>query len=223
MKTLIIALFCLLVALPVAAQDDCPAGHVRNPPVSPLDNTYMLAAFKASFQGIFGRQPTCQPGSGKDDCNYYIGASNHYGVYGDDQCHAGWSGYWESWLAVGHGDLSLVQTPAKFLPGSEPAPQPQPQPTPQPSPVPEGVLIAKVDNVSAKVDNLTIRLEQLRLEIANLTASMDEAHKAINQNVSDGRAENRSFFSAVAEHWKAVTAIAAPFVTYLTCRYSGGC
>src|SRR4051812_15416867 len=109
MKTLLCVL--LLIAAPVAAQDDCPAGHVRNPQVSPLDHAYMLSAFTASFRGIFGREPSMQPGGGVDDGEYYIAAANHFGVYGDDQCHAGWSGYWESWLAVGHGDLNLVQTP----------------------------------------------------------------------------------------------------------------
>lgn len=215
MKTLLL-LVALFIATPVFAQDDCPAGHVRNPAVSPLDHEYMVAAFKASFRGLFGRDPSMQPGSGKDDGEYYIGASNHYGVYGDDQCHAGWSGYWESWLAVGRGDLGLVQTPARFLPGSQPVPTPIPTPTPQPQPLPEGVLVVKIDA-------LTLKVGQLQLEVANLTASMDDAHKAIQQNISDGRAENRSFFKAVGEHWKSITAVAAPIVTYFGCRYSGGC
>lgn len=134
MKSLVLILS--LIAVPVFAQDDCPpkpdgTPRVRNPAVSPLDDAYMLSAFKASFQGLFGRQPSCVPGSGKDDCGYYISAANHYGVYGDDQCHAGWSGYWESWLAVGHGDLSLVQTPAHFLPSVTPPIPPTP-PTPPP-------------------------------------------------------------------------------------------
>lgn len=115
-KTLTALAFTLLLPSLAIAQDDCPAGHVRNPQVSPLDHEYMTSAFKASFKGLFGRDPSMQPGSGKDDGEYYIGAANHYGVYGDDQCHAGWSGYWESWLQTGHGDLGQAQTPARFLP-----------------------------------------------------------------------------------------------------------
>src|SRR5438046_2349349 len=91
----------------VVAQDDCPASATRNPPVSPLDHDYMVRAFKASFRGIKGYDPSMKPGAGIEDGEYYISASNHYGVYGDGQCHAGWSGYWEAWIRSGHGDLGL--------------------------------------------------------------------------------------------------------------------
>jgi hypothetical protein len=50
-----------------------------------------------------------------------------------------------------------------------------------------------------------------------------EAHASIAQNITDGRNENRSFFSAVGDHWKAITMIAGPFVTYGTCRVTGKC
>ena len=147
----------------VLAQDDCPAGHIRHPAVSPLDHDYMVAAFKASFRGLFGRDPSMVPGSGKDDGEYYIGASNHYGVYGDDQCHAGWSGYWESWLAVGHGDLALVQTPARFLPSAPtPTPTPVPVPTPTPPPIPSyptcdlSTLTVKLDTIQQRVETILI-------------------------------------------------------------------
>jgi len=211
--TICVCSLFLNIASLAYAQDDCPAGHVRHPAVSPLDHTYMLAAFKASFRAIKGFEPSCRDGAGVEDCEYYIRQSNHFGVYGDDECHAGWSGYWESWIAVGHGDLSLVQTPARFLPNDAP---PTPTPDPTPSPVPEGVLLIEVRALAKEV-------AQVRLEIANLTSSMDDAHRAINQNVSDGRAENRSFYQAVAEHWKSITAFAAPIVTYATCHYTGKC
>jgi hypothetical protein len=134
MKRYLLAFVFVLCASFASAQDDCPAGHIRNPQVSALDHDYMLRAFTASFRGLFKRDPSMQPGSGKDDGEYYISASNHYGVYGDDQCHAGWSGYWESWLQDGHGDLTLVQTPARFLPGTVPTPDPTPVPVPTPAP-----------------------------------------------------------------------------------------
>jgi len=69
-----VLLCALLFTVPASAQDDCPAGHIRNPAISPLDHAYMLSAFKASFKGIIGREPSCQPGSGIDDCEYYIAA-----------------------------------------------------------------------------------------------------------------------------------------------------
>lgn len=120
LKILTALAFVLLSVPALAQQDDCPPGHVRNPQVSPLDHEYMVKAFTASFYGLFNRNPSMQPGSGVEDGEYYIAAANHFGVYGDDQCHAGWSGYWESWLEVGHGDLGRVQTPARFLPFTPP-------------------------------------------------------------------------------------------------------
>lgn len=139
-KTLFVLLFLFLSA-PTFAQDDCPAGHIRNPQVSPLDHDYMVRAFTASFRGLFGRDPSMQPGTGKDDGEYYISAANHFGVYGDDQCHAGWSGYWESWLQNGHGDLGAVQTPARFLPMvAPPIVTPPPPIVTPPAPLPSADL-----------------------------------------------------------------------------------
>jgi len=184
---------------------------VRHPEVSPTNDTYMLAAYTASFVGLFGRAPTMVSGAGKDDGGYYVRAANHYGVLGNDQCYAGWSGYWESWLATGHGDLALAETPARFLPNATPpiAPPVIPPPLSPPS-VPEGVLVAKVDALAALVQELV--------------RANGDAHAAINQNVTDGRAENRSFFASVAAHWKAITAfVAGPVATYVTCRATGKC
>lgn len=157
-----IALFLLLLAGPAAAQDDCPVGHVRNPQVSPLDHDYMLSAYTASFRGLFGRAPTLQPGSGTDDGEYYIAAANHFGVYGDDQCHAGWSGYWESWLQTGHGDLTLVQTPARFLPSATPPvvtpPDGQPGPPGPPGPKGDPGPAADLTGILSRLDALEARV-----------------------------------------------------------------
>lgn len=148
-------ILALLIAAPAAAQDDCPAGHVRHPQVSPLDHAYMVRAFTASFRGIFGREPSMQQGSGVDDGEYYIAAADHFGVYGDDQCHAGWSGYWESWLQNGHGDLTLVQTPARFLPNLTP-------------PVVVPPVVVPPVTPPAPVPDLTDRVEHLEELLAHL-------------------------------------------------------
>lgn len=70
----------------------------------------------------------------------------------------------------------------------------------------------------------------LQQQIADLIATLHEhvradgdAHASINQNVTDGRAENRSFFAAVSAHWKSISAIAAPLVTYWTCHATAKC
>lgn len=194
----LLGLLLLCSAAPVFAQDDCPPGHVRNPQVSPLDHDYMVSAFTASFRGLFGRDPTMQPGSGKDDGAYYISASNHYGVYGDDQCHAGWSGYWESWLAVGHGDLALVQTPARFLPSTTP-PTPPPSPPP-PTPI-EPTLSAKIDLLQSIA---TMRFDQLDTEIA-----------ATRQDIADFRDAVRSKWAAVIKspYFQTITAALVAWAT----------
>jgi hypothetical protein len=195
MKLILIVLTLLSLCTPTFAQDDCPAGHIRNPQISPLDHDYMLRAFQASHKGIFGYESPCTPGSGVHDCEYYIGASNHYGVYGDDQCHAGWSGYWESWLSVGHGDLSLVQSPARFLP-TPPQPQPAPQPVPVPVPTPIPAPIPSVD-----LSGLTILVQQC-------IASINQTDKDVN----DGRRENQAWQAEVKSVWQQ---IGAPLLKYV--------
>ena len=183
--TTVLALACLpQVAL--AQQDDCPAGHVRHPQVSPLDHDYMTAAFKASFRGLFGRDPSMQPGSGKDDGEYYIAAANHYGVYGDDQCHAGWSGYWESWLAVGHGDLTLVQSAARFLPTAALPPVV----LPPPPPVPPVVILPSTD--------LSPVLNQQAIDHAVLLQLQTEL-AAARKDIADFREAVRSKWVAIVD------------------------
>ena len=196
------ALTALLLAilLPLAAsaqQDDCPAGHVRHPQVSPLDHDYMVSAFKASFRGLFGRDPSMQPGSGKDDGEYYIAAANHYGVYGDDQCHAGWSGYWESWLDVGHGDLGRVQTSAHYLPFT---PTSVPTPIPVPTPVPTPQPILSVD--------LTPILTQQMVDHAAEMAILQE----LRTQVALARQDIAEFRAAVRSRWVAI--MDSPIVKY---------
>src|SRR4051812_1205234 len=78
---------------------------------------------------------------------------------------------------------------ASPLPGP-PAPAP-PAPTPAAH---EGVLVPLVQALAARVDQLyALEAEQSRAD--------GEAHAVINTNVSDGRAENRSFFASVGDHW----------------------
>jgi len=166
-----VLLCALLFTVPASAQDDCPAGHIRNPAISPLDHAYMLSAFKASFKGIIGREPSCQPGSGIDDCEYYIAAADHFGVYGDDQCHAGWSGYWESWLQNGHGDLNLVQTPARFLPGVPPVvvpPVPPPPVVTPPDPVPD--LTDRIEHLEELLAHLQVGVTAIEGRVTALEA-----------------------------------------------------
>ncbi len=181
--------FCFIVVVtPAVAQDDCPPGHVRHPALTALDDASMQAAFTASFRGLFGREPSMKTGDGKDDGWYYIRASNHYGVYGDDQCHAGWSGYWESWLQVGHGDLALVQSPARF--------QPQPAPVVMPPPPVAIPPVISPPLPAIQTCDLTAVLSSLE--------RLEHTLEAVNQNVTDGRAENRSFFRSVADNWRAI-------------------
>jgi hypothetical protein len=169
------ALVVLCLAMPAWAQDDCPPGHFHYPTVTALDDASMLAAYTASYRGLFGHDPSMKPGDGAADGWYWIHASNHYGVYGDDQCHAGWSGYWESWLQTGHGDLGLVQTPARFLPTIAPTP-----PVVVNSPVLPSVAVCDLSSITS--------------EIANLRADVDA-----------GRAENQQFYADARSKWEQVS------------------
>jgi hypothetical protein len=62
-----------------------------------------------------------------------------------------------------------------------------------PAPLPEGVLLAKVDALTQLLQ------EHIRAD--------GDAHASINQNVTDGRAENTSRWTIVTDHWKSITAV----------------
>jgi len=136
LSILVVAL--LLLTRPVSAQtSDCIATH---PALTALDDATMIAAYKASFRGLYGREPSMQPGSGLDDGLYWVSVSNHFGAFGDRVCRAGWSRYWEGKLrGVDALDPSLGDQPAQFQPGAPVIVPPVP-PTPTPVQGPPGPI-----------------------------------------------------------------------------------
>jgi hypothetical protein len=70
---------------------------------------------------------------------------------------------------------------------------------------------------------LEAQIADLIAKVDNLTKADDDAHKSINQNVTDGRQENRNFFQSIADHWKSITLIVSPIATGLVCHYTGKC
>ena len=91
----------LIVALGVGvsgAYAQCTPSNTH-PPTTALDHDSMLAAYTASFVGIFHRPPSMVRGSGYDDGEYWISVSDHFGEFGDGICRAGWNAYWEQKLA----------------------------------------------------------------------------------------------------------------------------
>jgi hypothetical protein len=200
MKRSFVAIALLVASVvPLGAQEVCPVKHLA---LTPLEHPAMEAAYLASFRGLYHRDPTGAPGSGPDDTGWWIRTFDHYGEYSDGICRAGWNLYTELRLA-GAGSVAptLGDESARFQPGRSPAPTPVPLPAPTPQPMPapaEGVLLAKVDALTVLVQEL-VRAD-------------GDAHAAINQNVTDGRTENRSFFAAVGQHWKSITAIGGGLV-----------
>jgi hypothetical protein len=104
-------------AAPVAgppASGGCTSMH---PQFTGLDDTSMYAAAIASFRGIYGRDPSMQPGSGPDDIPYWVSISNHMGTFTGGACAAGWNAYWEMKLAGNDSvDPHLLDSPAVFQP-----------------------------------------------------------------------------------------------------------
>lgn len=182
MKTFLFTIAaCSLFLNTAAAQtppiDDCPAGAVLHKSLTPLDHDSLLAAYTASFVGLFHRQPSLQPGSGADDGNYWVGISNHYGEYGDSVCRAGWNLYRErqiGGLPTGPADGDL---PASFQPGAVP---PAP-PTPPAPPVPP------TTDIQAQLDALGTALANLRLTVndqSSLLAGALEHLAAVDTRVT---------------------------------------
>lgn len=69
---------------------------------------------------------------------------------------------------------------------------------------------------------LAAQIAQLQLSLDTHARGLSEAIAAVNQNVTDGRAENRGFFGAVRDHWKSITMVVGPIVTYFTTRQMTG-
>ncbi len=159
---------CSLLMNTAAFADDCPAGAPRHPPLTSLDHQSMVAAYTASFRGLYHRDPTGQPGSGVDDTGYWVSTSDHYGQFSDGVCRAGWSAYWEMRLGgASAADPGLGDQPARFQ-ASQPTPVPVPPTPPLPSVDLSGVL------------------QRLDLVEAHLTL--------IQADIDAGRAENQKFF-----------------------------
>ncbi len=182
MKTLFMILACSLFVNTAYAQtppiDDCPAGATLHRSLTGLDHASMLAAYTASFVGLYHRQPTMQPGSGSDDGEYWIATFNHYGPYGDGICRAGWNAYAELRLGGGEsGDPRLGDQPAKFLPSAAPVPPPTVPPAP-PATVDLAPLLSRLAALEQRASDDEARLAQL-------TNRVDVSEVVVNTAVSN--------------------------------------
>jgi hypothetical protein len=189
-KTTIAFVLFLALAAPAAAQD-CPTKH---PALTPLDHSSMIAAYTASYLGLYGHPPSMQAGSGADDGNYWVAVSDHFGEFSDGICRAGWNAYWETKVGTLAASVSpaLGDQPARFQPSINPPPPPPPPPPIFVPPPPPPVLPA-------------LNLEGVYAQLALLNAKIDH----VDQNVTEGRAENRSFFGLIKDHWKAIVGVIA--------------
>src|SRR5438094_1016782 len=70
-------LISLLALATPASAETCP---VKHPALTALDHASMLAAYTASFRGIFGRNPTLPAGTGAADANSRTAVSERYGA-----------------------------------------------------------------------------------------------------------------------------------------------
>lgn len=168
-------LIFVLLASPAVAQEVCP---VKHPALTALDHASMLAAYTASFRGLFNRNPTLQPGSGVDDGNYWIAVSDHYGEFGDTICRAGWSAYWEQKLTGQDAvDPKLGDQPARFQPGIMPPPVP-PVPPPLP-PVPPDQLAFLQSIMNARFDKVDGEIAAVKQDVADFREAVRSKWAAI--------------------------------------------
>lgn len=176
MKRLLAALIPYTVSLLALAApahaETCP---VKHPALTALDRASMAAAYEASFVGAEGRTPTWTRGAGKDDGEYWIAVSNHFGEFGDGICRAGWSRYWELKLTTGVEalDPALGDQPARFQPQAAPIVTPLPPVPPAPSPQ------TPVMSPAAPADTAVLAA------IADLKAAMQAEHAEQTRSISD--------------------------------------
>jgi hypothetical protein len=110
-----------------------------------------------------------------------------------------------------------ANAPATFTFAAAPQPvvTPPPVATPPPVVVPPPQPGLDLSGVYAQIASMSLKLD-------DLARASGDAHAAINQNVTDGRAENRSFFSAVKSHWKEVVAVGGPIASWFIAKATGG-
>jgi hypothetical protein len=96
-----------------------------------------------------------------------------------------------------------------------------------PTPNPPSVIVTPpavdLSGLRAQLEGILVNQQALKQELDEHVRADGDAHASINQNVSDGRAENRTFFGAIADHWKSITMIAGPLVTGLICKNTDAC
>ena len=132
----------------------------RRPPMTALDADSMQAAVRASFRGLYGREPSGLPGSGADDVGYWIRVADHFGAFSDGVERAGWSRYWELKLSGAESvDPRLGDIPARFQPTMLVPPEATPPPV-DPSPP----INAALNAILSRLDKIDADLQQLQAE-----------------------------------------------------------
>lgn len=104
-----------------------------------------------------------------------------------------------SWQYAGSGMGSRYHA-AIEPPGQPPAPTPVPTPAPVPAPIP-----------SIDLSGVYAQFAILNQKLDELARASGDAHAAIEQNVTDGRKENQTFFETVKAQWKAIVGKAAVY------------
>ena len=174
-------LISLLALAAPASAETCP---VKHPALTALDHASMLAAYTASFRGIFNRNPTLAPGSGADDGTYWVAVSDHFGEFGDTVCRAGWSAYWEVKLTGQDAvNPALGDQPARFQPETTPpsvVPAPTPNASTPPPSLPGGPLPDR-DCTTAVLAAIADLKQTVSAEHAEQTRSITAALKNVGE------------------------------------------
>jgi hypothetical protein len=249
MKRILVGIILILVcALPVAAQDhtadvaqakadleragvplnkQCGAAKIANLVAWRLRPQYGLLGKNGGNRAVLRADGSCENGGGPGDTTQERGVATDYlidvttkfgfdllGDSGTDNTPH-WQGPETAFVDRNTRDFTLPIDPAVYM-GALTPPVVGPPPVGVPPSVPPPAPL--------------FDLAALQQQIAEMAAVLNEhvradgdAHASIAQNITDGRNENRSFFSAVGQHWKSITAIVAPAVTYWTCHSTGKC
>jgi hypothetical protein len=98
-----------------------------------------------------------------------------------------------------------ADAPAVYPIAGIPTPTPTPTPVPVPSPLP---IPAPVPAPAVDLAPVLLELHALELRIINVSDRVE----VVNQQVQDGRNENKAFFAKVGSEWKRILTYAGPIV-----------
>lgn len=196
-----------LVAHNVPISGACGALRINNAVAWELRPAYGLLHKAGGFRAILKADGSCLDGEQSSDpegfaTDYLIRGRDGVGfdILGD-----GGGANNPQWAGPEDGPDMVARNFANYREPFDPAPYMGGGPVATvPGTLPGPLTSAPSTFQTPDLSGIVAQLQLLNLKVDALTVNSVDAHETINRNVTEGRAENRTFFEAVRTQWKAI-------------------